>query len=717
LPTIAADVTGAGIILGTAAYMSPEQARGQPVDKRTDIWAFGCVLYEMLTGAAAFPGDTVSDVISAILGREPDWNAVPANTPTSVRRLLRRALDKDRKQRLPDIGMARIEIDETLAAPDVDVPRAVEAPRHRGRVIAWTFAAVATIVAIALGVLSLRRQPTETLPIRLSVAPPPNATFSAAQGGSIPAVSPDGRRVAFVSSRAGATLLWVRSLDALESQPLPGTEGNPAYPFWSPDSRTLGFFAGGALKSVDASGGPVQTLCDCPNAVGGTWSSDGVIVFGSQTGGLFTVPAEGGLPTPLTTPDASPGESSHRSPFFLPDGRHVLYRAFPSNTILLLSLDSKETTRLLTAESQAVYAAPDSLLFMRRGLLLRQPFDLRSGTLTGDEMPVAEQVLYFQGPGEAAFSASSSGVLAYRTRPLDTRTQLTWVDRAGQPLGLVGPPGRYRNPEISPDGTRVALEVADPQTGTHDVWLVDAGRNVTSRLTFDPGNDIYPIWSPDGDWIMFGSDRDGRFNLYQKRANGTGNEERVLTSPNDMVPYSWSPDGRAVVYRVGQRVPFNMGILPLVGERTPRFLEAAKFNQSYGQVSPDGRWLAHTFQGSGRFEVWVRSFADPVGSKWQITKDGAVFPRWRHDSRELFYYAVDGRLMAVPITGASAPDVGAAVPLFEARMLNGPSVPVGFRHQYDAARDGQRFLLNVPLEETPTSPITVVINWTAGLKP
>jgi Tol biopolymer transport system component len=245
---------------------------------------------------------------------------------------------------------------------------------------------------------------------------------------------------------------------------------------------------------------------------------------------------------------------------------------------------------------------------------------------------------------------------------------------------------------------------------------VDVGRNVTSRFAFDPGNDIYPIWSPDGAWMMFGSDRDGVFNLYQKRANGTGNEERVLTSPDDMVPYSWSPDGRAVVYRVGQRVPFNMGILPLVGERTPSLLEASTFNQSYGQVSPDGRWLAHTFQGSGRYEVYIRNFSEPLGGRWQITKDGAIFPRWRRDAPELFYYAVDGRLMAVPITGASAPDAGAAVPLFEARMLNGPTIPAGFRQQYDVARDGQRFLLNVPLEEAPTSPITVVINWTAGLK-
>jgi Tol biopolymer transport system component len=261
------------------------------------------------------------------------------------------------------------------------------------------------------------------------------------------------------------------------------------------------------------------------------------------------------------------------------------------------------------------------------------------------------------------------------------------------------------------------LEVADPQTGTHDVWLVDAGRNVTSRLTFDPGNDIYPIWSPDGNWIMFGSDRDGVFNLYQKRANGTGSEERVVQSQTHMVPYSWASNGPVVVYRVGNSAPFNMGILPLAGARTPRPLEASRFNQSYGQVSPDGRWLAYTLNESGRYEVYLRRLADPNGAKWQITKDGAVFPRWRNDGRELFYYAVDGRLTAVPIAGTIAPDVGAAVPLFEARMLNGPAIPTGFRWQYDVARDGQRFLLNVPIEEGTTSSITVLTNLAGSSSP
>ncbi len=341
---------------------------------------------------------------------------------------------------------------------------------------------------------------------------------------------------------------------------------------------------------------------------------------------------------------------------------------------------------------------------------------MKSSKLVGDAVPVAEQVLTHPAPNRlAAFGISSNGVLAYRMFPLDTLTQLTWVDRAGKLLGAVQPPGRYRNPELSPDGTRVALEVPDPQNHSQDVWLVDLVRSVASRFTFDLANDIYPIWSPDGTWIMFGSDRDGVFNLYQKRSDGAGSEERVFQSSADMVPYSWAPDGRAVLYRIGRATPFNMGVLPLVGEQTPRLLEASKFNQSYGQVSPDARWLAHTLN-EGRYEVYLRRFAEPGGGKWQITKDGGIFPRWRYDSRELVYYAVDGRLMAVPIAGEVAPNVGAAVPLFEARMLNGPTIPTGFRQQYNGTRDGQRFLLNVPVEERTATSITVLSNWAAGLK-
>ncbi len=329
-------------------------------------------------------------------------------------------------------------------------------------------------------------------------------------------------------------------------------------------------------------------------------------------------------------------------------------------------------------------------------------------------MPIGEQ-LTSDPNNYAAFSVSNSGVLAYRTGAPSTRTQLTWFDRTGKALGPIGPPGLYRNPALSPDGTRLAAEATDPQSRNQDIWLVELARGVMSRFTFDPGNDIYPVWSPDGGHIMFGSDRDGGvFNLYQKLANGAGEEELVVKSSDGIAPYSWSPNGRYLVYRF-IRGGTNLGILPLVGDRKPQpFLQSSTFTQAHGQVSPDSRWIVYVSNESGRYEVYVRNFPTP-GGKWQISKDGAMYARWRGDGKELFYFAADGRLMAVPIKSDAAVEVGTAVPLFEARMLNGPNPAVGFRVQYDVTRDGQRFLLNVPLEDA-ASPITVVLNWSAALK-
>jgi serine/threonine-protein kinase len=345
---------------------------------------------------------------------------------------------------------------------------------------------------------------------------------------------------------------------------------------------------------------------------------------------------------------------------------------------------------------------------------MAQPFDARRGALMGEAVPIAEQVLA-DTIGAAAFAASSNGVLAYRVGTLGGPTQLTWVDRAGRRLGAVGPPGRYRNPDLSPDGARVAVEVVDPQGRTQDIWIVEVTRGVASRVTLDPGNDVYPVWSPDGTEIMFGSDRSGVFSLYQKRADGAGDEKLVLQSKTDMVPYSWSPDGRVVVYRTtAVNGGTNLGILPLGGER-PKLFEPSRFNQGTSQVSPDGRWLAYVSGESGRNEIYVQSFPAPGRGKAQISREGSSFVRWRRDSRELFYYASDGRLMAVPLLHATTLDVGIANPLFEPHTLNGPSPAFGFRQQYDVAPDG-RFLLNVPMEDGTPETITVVVNWEAGLK-
>jgi hypothetical protein len=466
------------------------------------------------------------------------------------------------------------------------------------------------------------------------------------------------------------------------------------------------------LKTIDASGGPARSLAGVAGFAGGTWSPGSVIVFGSVTGGLYAVSAAGGSATPLTHPDAGRGETSHRWPVFLPDGRHLLYEAWPSNAIWLTSLDGGASTRLFAAESQVAYVSPGYLLFVRQGALLAQPFDVTRTRLTGEAVPIAKRIVRDAG-GAAAFAASSSGVLAYRSGNLALRTQLIWFDRSGKTLGSVGQPGNYRNLALSSDETRVALEVTDPQYQTQDIWVMEQARGVMSRLTSDPANDIYPVWSPDGNWIMFGSDRSGVFNLYRKHANGDGDDEPVARSNDRMTPSSWAPDGSSVVYQLGIT---GLGVLSLAEDRKPRpLLQSPTFIHAYGQVSPDGRWLAYNSNESGQYEIYVRNFPTPAG-KWKISQGGALFARWRRDSRELFYYAADGRLMAVPIKTDSGFDVGAAVPLFEARMFNGPNNATGIRQQYDVTGDGQRFLLNVPIEDTPSLPITVVLNWTTALK-
>jgi Tol biopolymer transport system component len=686
--------TGEGMVLGTHAYMSPEQARGRAVDKRADVWAFGCVLYEMLAGRPAFARDTVTDTLAAIVDGEPDWTRLPAALAPRLRRLLARCLDKDPRRRLRDIGDARMELD---AADDLPPAPA----RRRPGLAAWAAAGAGGVAALALAVSRFHPVPDAAAPpIRFAVSPPAGVRLSANTHQFVPTLSPDGRRLAFAAVRGGSSLIWVRSLDSLEAQPLPGTE-SATYPFWSPDSRRIGFFAAHTLKTVDVAGGPVYSVCESPAfPLGGTWGRQDVIVFAA--GSLFSVPAQGGSPSPLPA-----GEGRVRSPAFLPDGRRFLYWTTPHKIVWMGSLDSSQYVPLLNADSPAIYAS-GSLLFVRQGTLIAQPFDAARGKPTGVAAPVAEQVmtnLYHS----AAFSASDTGTLVYRTGTLAVPTQLTWVDRHGKPLRTVGRPGPYRNPALSPDGTRVALEVTDLDRRTQDVWVMDLGRDAAARLTFDVHNEIFPVWSPDGAWIMYGSDRDGVFNLYQRRANGTGEEELVLRSPLDMVPNSWAPDGGAVVYRtIGQNI--SLGILPLVGPRTPRSFLPTTQSVTTGMVSPDGRWLAyHSFEGTR--QVYVQGFPAPEGGKWQISKDGGTHARWRADGREIFYYGLDGRLMAVPIVPGAAIEWSPPVPLFQTPLLNGTTTSYGYRQQYDVAPDGRALLLNLPVEDDSPTAITVVVNW------
>ena len=522
-------------------------------------------------------------------------------------------------------------------------------------------------------------------------------------------VSPDGRRLVFCVSAAGKQQLWTRQLDSLTAQPLPGTDkANPAPVFWSPDSRYIGFFTDQKLKKMELSGGIAQTIADAPNPRGGSWNRIGVIVFSPNAmGPLYRVSATGGEMTQITTLDESRQETSHRWPFFLPDGRHFLYLARSSqieNTAIYVgSLESKETKRLISADSGVAYGPPGYLLFSREGTLMAQPFDADKLQVMGEASPVAERVYLY--PGYPSFSISNTGVLVYMTG--GPTNQLTWFDRSGKQLGTVGQPGRYRVFRLSPDEKRVAVVRIDPPAVRSDIWVIELTRGVASRLTSDPGDDIAPEWSPDGSRIAFSSNRDGKFDLYEKLSSGAGSDEELLKSSEAKFMNCWSADGRYILYEsIGVNSKSDIWVLPMFGERKPYPFLKTEFNERSASFSPNGRWVAYTSNETGIFEVYVREFQGS-GGKWQVSTVGGTFPRWRWDGKEIFYTS-GGKLMSVDVN-ASGSRFEPGVPrlLFDKNIEN---------DYYDLTRDGQRFLVRVPVEEISSPPITVVLNWTADLK-
>jgi Tol biopolymer transport system component len=722
-PTITspAMMTGVGMLLGTAAYMSPEQARGKAVDKRSDIWAFGCVLYEMLTGKRAFCGDDVSDTLAAVLRAEPDWKLLPSNTHSAVRRLLRRCLEKDVNERLRDISNARIEIRDAKVTTDPEATTvATPASVRRRERIAWTLFAFAlsTLALVAVAVpatLYLSRVVPEPVVTRLDVVTPPTPdAFSFA-------LSPDGRQLVFLANGEKGPQLWVRPLDQATAQPLPSTEG-ATFPFWAPDGRAVGFFADGKLKRVDVTGAALQVLADAPYPRGGTWNADGVIVFAPiANGALMQVSASGGVVAPVT--QLASGQGSHRWPQFLPDGRRFIFSMVSglpqTHGAYIGSLDGGEPMLVMRAE-MAVYAASGYLLSVSQGLLAAYSFDAARATVAGEPIPVAQAVGTDDGSFRSAFSVSEQGVLAHRAGA-GSKRQLVWLDRMGQMSGEIGSPDEnaFANPELAPDGQRIALNRT--VQGSIDVWLLEAGRGVPNRFTFDAAFDSAPIWSPDGSQLVFRSTRQGNYDLFQKPASGTVNEQPLHTTPENKTPLDWSQDGRFLLYTTqNPKTASDIRALPLMGERKPVAVLESTFDEVQGQFSPDGRWLAYASNESGRYEIYVRTFPEASG-KWLVSPAGGMQPRWRRDGRELFYIAPDTRLMAVTLR--LVPDghlfeAGAPVALFPTRLAAGGNIATaGFsaRTQYAVAPDG-RFLMNIAAGDAVASPITVVLNWTAGLK-
>jgi len=731
-PTLTMRATQMGVIMGTAAYMSPEQARGAPADKRSDIWSFGVVLYEMLTGRQIFGGDTVSDSLAAVLKSDPDWSALPAQTPPSIRRLLRRCLERDRKRRLPDIADARLEIDEGGGGWQAEAP-APPAPSAR-RGLRWWNAALAAVAlaGLVVAVIHFRETTPPPVPVRFQIPAPEKTSF----GNYGMALSPDGRRLAFIASGAtGQSMLWVRPLDSVAAQALPGTEGASFQPFWSPDSRYIGFLAQGKLKKIEATGGPPQTLCEVPGSlVGGSWSRGGVIIFSTPDNGLYRVPQAGGVPTPLTTLEASRGELGHLRPWFLPDGQHFLYftrtvRA-EDTAIYLATLDGSPRKRLVDAKQSAAYAPQEPgsenghLLFLREGTLMAQVLDLRRFELVGEPFPVAEQVGSTLAMGY--FSVSANGVLAYRSGASGIARQLAWFDREGKPLGTLGPSATYSGLAISPDGKRVAAEQLDSR-GNWDIWVLDVARGVPTRFTFDPAQDMYPVWSPDSAHLVFSSDRGtvGVFGLYRKDVGTSANEELLYKSGAgiSLRPFAWSPDGNHLLYSANDPKTRNdLWVLPNPagnsGDRKPEPYLQTPFDETQGQFSPDGRWIAYTSDasGAGQYQIYVQSFPRGNGEFQISTGAGGAQPRWRRDGKELFYIGADGKLMAVEVKTAPRFEAGVPRSLFDPRLVYAGQRNVYFF--YDVAPDGKRFLINTfnAGQNQTAEPITVVLNWRAALK-
>jgi len=724
LPTTPPD-TVPGVVLGTIGYMAPEQVRGLQADHRSDIFGFGAILYEMLSGQRAFRGDTAADTMGAILANDPpDLPTAERHISPALVRIVDRCLEKSPTARFQSTRDLAFALEGLSAHSEAGVSRAIvgRTPYLNNARLAWMFAAlflvlsVASLVLGAVGYLQ-RTVPAEAPEMRLEITTPPTSDPASL------AISPDGTKVVFVATFEGRSLLWLRSLDSASGRPLSGTD-HAVLPFWSPDGRSVAFFADGSLKRINIDDGSTQILAIAPAPRGGAWNRDGTILFAPSPGSpILRTSASGGEPTPVTRLE-SPSQVGHSFPQFLPGGRHFLYyvRGTPEARGLHIGqLNGSEPRRLRDADSAPLYVSSGQLLFVAQGTLFAQNFDPVRLALTGAPSPVAEQVMVNALLNLPAVSASSGGAIVYRagTARGDQR-QFIWFDRSGKEIGKVGSPdsATVLGPAISPDGRRVALYRTE--SGNTDVWLLDLARGVLSRLTSDTANDIFPIWSPDGRSIVFTSTRRGSFDLYQKLATGARSEELLLASAQPKIPTDWSRDGRVLLYHSPDpKTSADIWALPLDGDRKPLPVVRTNFEERDGQFSPDGKWIAYQSNESGRFEIYVESLPGPdanVSGKSLISTNGGSQVRWRLDGKELFYIALDDRLMAVPIEFASnsqALEVGTPVPLFATRV--GGAVQYANRQQYMVSPDGQRFLMNTLTEEA-TSPITVILNWVGAQK-
>jgi serine/threonine-protein kinase len=730
-PTITSPaLTARGVILGTAAYMSPEQAKGRPADKRSDVWAFGAVLYELLTGRRAFTGEGVSDTLAHILMTEPDWTALPANTPAGIRQLLRRCLEKDRKRRLADAADARLEIEDALASPTVETaaPGTAHSRRVAAAPIALALASGALIAVLVMGAATRPLPQAPGLPSRFAIVPPPAQSLAISSFFRDLALSPDGRYLVY---RAGGAVtggpLMVRAMDALAAQPVAGitTARNP---FFSPDSRWIGFFDLNELKKVSVTGGPAITISRLigPGPRGASWGDDNTIVFASNDpeNGLLRVSADGGEPTALTTPDASQHEGDHLFPSMLPGGRGVLFTIaagqMENAQVAVLDLKTGRRKTLLRGGSAAEYVETGHLVYAAGGALRAVRFDLARLEVLGDPVPVVANVMVAS-TGAANFAVSRSGTLVYA--PGDPRARsLVWVDRRGHETLIKAPPRAYAIPRLSPDGTRLALDIRDQE---NDIWIWDLGRETLTRLTSDPALDGEPVWTPDGRRLLFSSARMGLSDLYWQAADGTGTADRLTTIA--IQPTSVTPDGTRIVgSATAPKTQWDVVVFPLAslasragpgasagaGLSRVEPLIQTLFTERNAEISPDGRFLVYESNESGRNEIYVRPFPEVEHGRWQVSTGGGTQAAWARNGRELFYLDGSNSLTTVPVqtTGATF-STGKPARVFDRAY----AIPVGFR-TYDVSPDGRRFLMIKDDQSAAAAGIVVVLNWQEELK-
>jgi Tol biopolymer transport system component len=714
-------LTVEGTIVGTLQYMAPEQLEGKEADARTDMFSLGGVIYEMATGKPAFAEKNRASLIAAILSSEPQpMAALQPMTPPALARVVKKCLAKDRDERWQSASDLASELNWIAEGRSQEIEAwRVPAGRRRWERASWLLAATFFLLAVVGGTTWWQASNRRPSPMYFYASVPFPANDLT--------LSPDGRMLAMVaySAQANNYLLWTYEVGGRQTTLLGGTQG-ASYPFWSPDRRSIGFFADGKLKKVDVSGGQVQVLCDAPNGRGGTWNREGVIVFTPDAiGGLFRVLSSGGSPDEMTKPETTPVArkasssvlvNSHRWPVFLPDGNHFLYLAanftgqLENNAIFLGSLDSKESRLLVSTNANAAYAEPGYLLYLRDKTLVAQPFDRRRYVLSGEPHTLSDEVLYFPGVDRAVFSVSSGEVLVTQTGKGGSISQLTWFDRIGKLAGTVGMPGTYGNVRLSPEGRRVAADQTDPDGRNIDVWVHELARGATTRLTFDPALDQTPVWSPDGRQILFASTRRVGFRLYLKNADGSGPEEEVadLGGGVQVHAWDWSRDGKNVLVRKGNELWYLSW-----PERVAKPLLQAKWTVRNAQFSPDGRWMAYASNETGSMEIYVSPFPS-VNGKWQVSSAGGQEPRWRQDGKELFYLSAEGKMMAAAVTAGASFEAGSPVALFQTHRRQPVSASDVF--SYDVSGDGQRFLIITKVDETTAAPLSILLNWASEME-